>query len=412
MAKHKIVLVLQAFPKISETFIVRKFAGLVNKGWDVDIVCQHQENWDPFPELKKIPNVRHKIHQNWPHRPRWWAAGLISLALIRCLISAPAETIRYLRYGWPKWEWKTLRNLYLDAEIVCLKPDIVHFEFGPLAVSRTYLKYILNCSIVVSFRGYDLNFVGLEDPNYYQEIWKESTIVHFLGKDLRERALDRGCPVEKPYVLIPPAIQLEEFKPVQKDILQLGSAGRPLRILSVGRLHWKKGYEYALQAVQSVILGGIHCEYRIIGKGEHKEAILFARRQFGLENSVKLIGEIPHLRVIEELQWADIFVHAAVSEGYCNAVLEAQAMKLPVVCTDADGLSENISDNKTGFVVRTRDPNNMANKIAYLANSPETRCRMGEEGRKRVENCFQMDDQISAFGEVYKKILASQGEPS
>ena len=42
--------------------------------------------------------------------------------------------------------------------------------------------------------------------------------------------------------------------------------------------------------------------------------------------------------VKEELQWADVFLHLAVSEGFCNAVLEAQAMQLPVVCSDADGL--------------------------------------------------------------------------
>ena len=44
-------------------------------------------------------------------------------------------------------------------------------------------------------------------------------------------------------------------------------------------------------------------------------------------------------------------VLAAVSEGFCNAVLEAQAMKLPVVCTDADGLPENVQDGTTGLVV-------------------------------------------------------------
>ena len=101
---------------------------------------------------------------------------------------------------------------------------------------------------------------------------------------------------------------------------------------------------------------GLHCEYRIVGDGDYLGAIGFARHQLGLESLVQLLGALGQPEVRDQMLWADVFLHAAVSEGFCNAVIEAQAMMLPVVCSDAGGLSENVVDGETGFVVPRRDP--------------------------------------------------------
>ena len=105
--------------------------------------------------------------------------------------------------------------------------------------------------------------------------------------------------------------------------------------------------------------------------------------------------------------WADVFLHAAVSEGFCNAVIEAQAMKLPVVCTDADGLPENVCEGETGFVVPRRDPEAMALGLSRLAADPSLRERMGRAGRRRVEKHFRIEDQIVAFDRAYARLLGT-----
>ena len=102
---------------------------------------------------------------------------------------------------------------------------------------------------------------------------------------------------------------------------------------------------------------------------------------------------------------ADILIHPAVSEGFCNAVLEAQAMGLPVVVTDADGLPENVVHEETGFIVPRRDPNAMANAVQRLWESPKLRVRMGRKGVERVRQVFNLDDQIQAFLELYQEVL-------
>ncbi len=402
----RLVLLVPVFPKLSETFIVSKFIGLLESGWDVHVACA-QLDWAAWKDIRlpgQTAGLRRRVHAQWPVRPRGLAALLSPLALLRCLLGAPRHTARYLRRGWQRFGFDVLRRLYLDAELIRLRPDLIHFEFGSLAPDRIYLKELLGCQVVVSFRGYDLNYVGLDQPGYYQAVWDGAEALHLLGEDLWRRAQRRGCPEDKRHVLIPPAIDVDEFKPEGRD--DGAAERRPLRILSVGRLEWKKGYEYSLQAVRLLLDRGYPCEYRILGGGNYLEAITFARHQMGLEATVKLLGAQPQRAVKEQMAWADVLLHAAVSEGFCNAVIEAQAMQLPVVCSDADGLRENIVDGVTGFIVPRRDPRALADKLEQLAGDPGLRQRMGRAGRKRVLRCFQLDDQITAFEQLYRELLS------
>jgi colanic acid/amylovoran biosynthesis glycosyltransferase len=212
--------------------------------------------------------------------------------------------------------------------------------------------------------------------------------------------------------LIPPAIDSVFFQRKRpKDRGPAGTSDRPLRVLSVGRLEWKKGHEFALQMIEMLIRRGLSVEYRIVGEGEYLEAIAFCREQLKLRNSVHLLGRRTAEEVREQMEWADVFVHLAVSEGFCNSVLEAQSMELPVVASDADGLAENVVHEKTGFIVPRRDPYSAADRIFQLANDGTLRREMGQAGRLRVVQKFKLHDQIEAFASFYREIM-TDGSPA
>jgi colanic acid/amylovoran biosynthesis glycosyltransferase len=97
-------------------------------------------------------------------------------------------------------------------------------------------------------------------------------------------------------------------------------------------------------------------------------------------------------------------LHPAVSEGFSNAVLEAQAMGLPVVCTDADGLSENIENNLTGFVVPKWDAEAIAEKLVWCYSHQDEAMKMGEKGVERVNKLFKIEQQIDKFVKYYSDL--------
>lgn len=406
----RLVLAVSRFPQLSETFIVSQFTGLVDAGWDVHAICSEEGSWADFPQLATRPELRRRVHRQWPHDALWKVALLWPLVLAITFMRAPRTTIRYWREGLRRFGHRVIRRFYLDAAVIALAPDAIHFEFGSQAVGRTDLGKLLGCRLSVSFRGYDLNYVGLDDPDYYAELWRDVDAVHVLGQDLWRQALRRGCPPDMPRAAIPPAIDVNKFYPDEADtsplIKKIGTAERPFRILSVGRLESKKGYEYGLATIQHLIGNGLAVEYHIVGGGTYFEPLVFARHQMGLDDTATFLGPQPHMAVVEQMAWADVFLHPAVSEGFCNVVLEAQAMRLPVVASDAGGLPENVDDGRTGFIVPRRDPVAMAEKLALLATDDALRRAMGAAGRERVERCFSLPQQITEFDRFFREVVA------
>ena len=362
VGQPRIVMVTDHFPKFSETFFVAKFLGLRRRGWDVHVVCNrsNKEQWDFFAGLREDGDLSTRLH--------------------------PSKD--------------------LDLTIAGLAPDLVHFGYGTLALDRMQTVRLTGAKSVVSFRGYDINYHGLEDPAVYDELWQNADMLHFVSEDTWERAQRRGCPSGRAHTIITDAVDVSRFSPPARPAEAAGTAERPLRIVSVGRLHWKKGYEFGLAAIRALVDRGVAVRYRIIGEGPHREATLFAIHDLGLDDHVELCGAQPAEEVHEQLGWADVFLHPAVSEGFCVSAIEAQAMGLPVVCSDADGLAQNVVDGETGFVVARRDPALLADRLAALAHDAELRLRLGGAARERATSAFDEVAQIDSFEALYRDLLS------
>lgn len=418
----RVVLLVPAFPKLSETFVVRQYLGLRRRGWDVHVLCNHagydhspEAEWGHFPELGY--DDRQRVHPGWPTSPRTWAALLLPILLLRCLLRRPGRTLGWLRrarQGPDRPSWlRVLRRFYIDAELLLLGPDLLHFEFGTLAVERLEPEALstpelLGCRTVVSFRGFDLNYAGLERQDFYAPVWERAHGLHFLGEDLRDRARRRGWAGDTPHALVPPAVDGHRFEPGPDRAEDPSGAESPVEILSVARLEWKKGHEDALVALALLAEAGVDFRFTLVGEGELRPALHLAVHQLGLGDRVRLLGSVPHAQVRRHLAETDIFLHLALSEGFCNAVLEAQAMAVPVVASDADGLAENVVDGQTGLVVPRRNPEAARDALLRLARDPELRRSMGRAGRERVLEHFRPEAEIDAFEELYRQVLTRQ----
>ncbi len=411
MSRNRVVMVVGGFPTVSETFIVSKFLGLLDHGFDMHVLCS---GFDPtlvgrFPGLASRLEGRVHVVPRFTGKIRDYGsvAGFLASSAAR----QPHLTTRSVSGGFRRRGLRGAALTYLDAPLLELRPDVVHFEFGSSARGRMHLKDVLGCKVSVSFRGHDLNFVGLDDPHHYDEVFARADRIHFLGRDLWRRALRRGCPPDAPHTFIPPAIDAASLDP--GALRRHGSAPGHLRLLSIARLAWAKGHEDLLQATRILLDRGVQVHLRIVGDGPHRDAVAFCRRELQLTEHVDLVGNLAPAEVVSECARADVFVHTSISEGFCNAVLEAQAMELPVVCTDADGLPENVEHGRTGFVVPRRDPKSVADRIALLAGDNDLRARMGSAGRARVLERFNLPDHIDAWARFYDELLyRSTGVPA
>ncbi len=392
-SKPTILLVMHNVP-LDSSFLTAKFIGLSEHLNVHLLVWDDVSNINKFIQVNKLPQAyKRRIHSGYTKSNavasmlQWIGCFFTSVKMRKYILHSNGSLIEKIKY--------TLTYL----PVINVQPDVVHFEFGTIAKAGIVLREFTDAKLSVSFRGYDLNYAGIDSKDYYNDVWDNIDACHFLGQDLKDRAIARGYRANKMETLIPPAIDTVFFEPMFE-----AKPYQKLQLISVGRLVWKKGYEYAIRAATLLKQKGISFEYKIIGEGNHRQALEFIIKESGLEKEVKLFGEQSREEIKSELAQAHIFIHPAISEGFSNAVLEAQAMALPVICTDADGLTENIADGTTGYIVPKWDEQAIAEKVEMLWNDKAHIEEMGKAGAERVQEHFTIEKQIASFVTFYHQL--------
>ena len=171
---------------------------------------------------------------------------------------------------------------------------------------------------------------------------------------------------------------------------------------TVGNLFPRKGYEVMLRALPTILKSLPELHYLVVGGGNaaYETRLRSLVKELGVANRVHFAGfQDP---VYSYLAAIDLYVHPALTEGFGIAVLEAMAMRKPVVATATGGLPEIVQDGETGIVVLPGDPDALAQSVSELLQD-SARCRqLGEAGRTRVATHFtvesMMDQLVSGYG--------------
>jgi colanic acid/amylovoran biosynthesis glycosyltransferase len=245
--------------------------------------------------------------------------------------------------------------------------------------------------VVVSLRG-DGQDLAVPDLDL---VWRRGALLLFSHERALQRALERGCPEDRAEILEPPVPDLGGEPRQSRN-------GAPLRIVSAGPLLWEQGYEHSIHAVRLLLDRGVDCEYRIVGEGDHVEAVAFARHQLGLHDHVELVSPNSGERLARELGSADVFLDPAVVDSVrAGALAAAQARGIPYVAT---GGGRELPEGG-GISVPRRDPRALADALATLAGDRDLRLRMGREGR-RVARPATLADHGLRLERLYRRALA------
>jgi len=125
----------------------------------------------------------------------------------------------------------------------------------------------------------------------------------------------------------------------------------------------------------------------------------------GIEGS-SYLGELPHERVLELMQAADIFLNTSLQEGMSGAVMEAMAAGLAVIATDIAGNRALITHQQTGILVPLHAPESLAEAIRMLAADPALRMSLGERARQDMQLRFGCEAELQAHEKLYAEIAA------
>lgn len=389
-AMSKIGLVLSNTPGYSETFFVSKIKGLVEAGDELILFASKGKDLSWLPKSVKVVEP-YQVSSNK-------ALQVVKTVCVVAwtMLRASKATKRFIELEKDDGSsmGTIIRGIYINAHILPYCLDWLHFGFAAVGIGHENAAKAIGAKAAVSFRGYDISVYPLKHPGCYKKLFLKMDKVHSISDDLYKEALTYGLVPSISYQKITPAINTEHF--CQKRMV---SFHNPIRFVSTGRLIWKKGFEYALQALSTL---NVDFRFTIIGDGIDCERLKFAAYQLGIMDKVTFAGKQSHDKIADYLQESDIYLQPSVQEGFCNAVLEAQATGLICIVSDSEGLPENVEDGRSGFVVPRRNPEALAEKIKQVLSMPQEELQaISDYAVERVRRQFDIKDQIKQFIKFY-----------
>lgn len=174
---------------------------------------------------------------------------------------------------------------------------------------------------------------------------------------------------------------------------------QPLVIGHVGRLSDVKNQAMMIRVFAQFLNTHPNSQLQIVGDGPNRAQLEDLTKSLGLEGKVIFYGyrsDIPDLTA--KFDW---FCLSSVSEGLPLVIIEAMAARCPIVSTNVGGLSEIVSDGKTGFLVESRDEDAMLQSWLKLAQSPKNRENFGIAGQKIATEEFGLSNMVNQYEELY-----------
>lgn len=169
----------------------------------------------------------------------------------------------------------------------------------------------------------------------------------------------------------------------------------PMRLLSVGRLVAKKGFDIFVEACAVLNRRGFSFESVIVGEdGEHTEEIKRRIAANNLERNIRLAGPMPQSRLFEEYRRASMFclpcrvLDNGDRDGIPNVLVEAMACGLPVVTTGISGIPEVVKDGINGLLVPTENPVALADALIRINENQSLARNLAAAARSTVSERF------------------------
>lgn len=188
--------------------------------------------------------------------------------------------------------------------------------------------------------------------------------------------------------LIPHGVDLDRFRP------RTAARSSHLRLLAVGRLVEKKGFDVLIEALRGLALP---VRLRIVGEGPLRDRLAAAIADAGLQGAVELAGPLTHSDLPREYAAADVVVAPSLTDssgdrdGLPNVVLEAMASGRPVIAGDTGAVASGVVHGATGLLVAPGDAPALRAAVVELARSPGLREGLGRRARDRAERLFDLD---------------------
>ncbi len=393
------------FPAISETFLLREMNALAAMGLDIIPLA-----------LAPGDEVVHPDARAWLerviYRPRGRPMEQLAAAASCCF----RWPMGVYGAGYMAWSlaWRHplySREISLAFLAACyfarrLAGRICHVHATFASIPATvglFLAELLDLSF--SFAGHARDVFTREGSFLPLKVSEAEFVV--VCSEAAMRALSRHHPPDGRIHLIRHGVDTSKYA-------LLGETHNPVpRIVSVGRLVPKKGFDHLLDAVSILLSRDVEVELFIVGDGPLRGELERKARGLGLQDLVHFVGPLAEDELLRLYGAMDLAVLASCptpdgdTEGVPNVLIEAMALGIPVVATAVGGIPELVEDGRTGLLAKPGDADDLARKISRLLADAGLRMRLRSAARAKVEREYNLFRNASRLYELFRRVVGS-----
>jgi glycosyltransferase involved in cell wall biosynthesis len=404
----RLAYLVSQYPAISHTFILREVLRLRELGFEIAVASINPPDRPPekltaAEQAEAARSYCVKAHGLGGALSATWAT----------LATQPAGFLRGLKFALRLGGTdvkKLAYSLFYFAEALMLGRWMarqglhhLHVHFAtPAATVALIARQIFPITFSMTVHGPDEFY---DAPGYYlsQKIAGASFIC-CIGYYARSQLMKLSPPEHwDRFEIAPLGVDPALFAP-----RPFRAAPHPFEVICVGRLTPAKGQAILLDAIAQLRSAGRDVRLRFVGDGPDRPMLERITAARALGDAVVFEGSVNQDRIRELYAAADVFALASFAEGIPVVLMEAMAMTIPCVTTFITGIPELIRDGQDGLLVAPSDAEGLAAAIARLMDEGEVRQRLGEAGRARVEDKYNLHRNIDRLAAILRRRLGGE----
>jgi glycosyltransferase involved in cell wall biosynthesis len=388
--------VLDRFPSINQTFVLREMLELERLGFDLIVFS-----------LKRPPTFTHRetqqLHAPVIYCPDGQDFGKYARALSLTFLESPAHTLRSAAQVFGAHRRAALSNW--------ARAQVLQSMIRAAGVSHLHAHFASGANVVAMFAGaalqipfsFTVHAVDLfSRPLMLAESLRRASFTVTISHYNRTYIANQyGAEAAQRLHVVRAGIDTTEFSTLPR------AASAPPRILAVGRLVEKKGYRYLIEALAVLQKAGYLFECMIVGDGPDRDRLSELIHQLGLTGAVHLLGAKTQDDIKELYSTSTAFALPCVQaqdgdlDGIPVSLMEAMAARLPVVSTSVSGIPELVTHKQEGLLVAPKDVDGLASALAQLLEDASLREQLGAAGCRKVQREFDVRQSATLLGELF-----------
>jgi len=358
-----------------------------------DAAAHHLRRW-----AKYFTNKGHEVHVITFNPNTLDNYGAVKVHIVRKRMPNPTPISRLL----------SLIPLILDIKSLIrnIGPDLIHSHsaggYAWMAMLSGFHPFVITPwgnDILIDIKTSKINKM------LTKRALQKADLIHCDGENLKNAVVKMGISQQK-IIILTFGVDIKKFKRNSgKEDLKVPAKSKV--VISTRTLNPVHNVETFIKSIPIVLKNMPDTRFIIVGHGCEQEYLIKLSKSLNIHNTIRFLGEVEEDEMIKCLQASDIYISTSLSEsGLAGSTAEAMACELPVINTDTGDIDLWIKDGEGGFIIPTKNPEILAEKIIYLLRHENDRIKFGEINRKVIEERNNYYKEMAKMENIYKELMS------